>query len=419
MSRKIESEYDVLVAGGGAGGIGAALGAARAGAKVCLVEKYGFLGGAATTSQVLAYCGFFQQGPDPVEAVGGAGKLVLEAMRAIGMDGRAHCSETTGNWIILLNPEGLKLALDRVLADHGVDVLLHSRVAAATRTAQRIESVTVAGMEGRRRIAAEGFVDATGDANLSLVSGVPIRQGDDAGLLQAVSAPIRVGGLDPAIPVDRAAVKAAIQIYNKTGRYPITRTDGGIYSLVPGTGELWWMVIDLPLPDLGSASFTRAEQMARAMAHDYVEMLRAHVPGCANCYLSQTGPQIGVRESRHPAARYEMTAQDLAAGRQRSDSVARAAWPAELHGEAGKPVYYSVGGPGYASIPLDSLRVRGLENLLLAGRVIGADPVAYGSVRVMGTAFATGEAAGIAAAADDLATGEEVGATVRRLGGLT
>lgn len=241
-SRRIESDYDVLVAGGGAGGIGAALGAARAGAKVCLVEKYGFLGGAATTSQVLAYCGFFQQGQDPVKAVGGAADLVLDAMRDIGMNGDAHSSETTGNWIILLNPEGLNLALDRVLAAHGVDVLLHTRVAAATRTASRIESVTLAGMEGRRRITAEGFVDATGDANLSMVAGVAMREND--GPLQAVSAPIRIAGLDPAVAFDRAAMKAAIQTYNKGGRFPITREDGGNYTRVPGSGDMWWMIID-------------------------------------------------------------------------------------------------------------------------------------------------------------------------------
>ncbi|SFP77358.1 FAD-dependent oxidoreductase [Tranquillimonas alkanivorans] len=418
MSRRTEAEYDVLVAGGGAGGVGAALGAARAGAKVCLVEKYGFLGGAATTSQVLAYCGFFQQGEAPAQAVGGAGELVLDELRRLGMDGKPHMSETTGNWIILLNPEGLKLALDRVLEAHGVDVLLHTRVAAATRTADRIEAATLAGMEGRRRVVAEGFVDATGDANLSLVSGVPMRVGDGEGALQAVSAPIRVGGIDPDLKIDREAVKTAIARYNETGAFPIARTDGGIYTRVPGTGEMWWMVIDLPLPDLTSASFTHAERTARKMAHDYVEILQGGVPGFERAFLAQTGPQIGIRETRHPAARYEMTAEDILSGRQREDGVARAAWPVELHGAAGKPVYHSIGGPGFASIPLDALRAKGLDNLYLAGRVIGADPIAYGSTRVMGTAFATGEAAGIAAAAG-LTDGAEVAGRVRELGGLT
>ncbi|MBT5238954.1 MAG: FAD-dependent oxidoreductase, partial [Rhodospirillaceae bacterium] len=77
VSRKPECDYDIVVAGGGAGGVGAALGAALEGADVLLVEKYGFLGGAATTSNVLAYCGFFQQGETPIKAVGGVADLVL------------------------------------------------------------------------------------------------------------------------------------------------------------------------------------------------------------------------------------------------------------------------------------------------------------------------------------------------------
>lgn len=418
MSRRAEAEYDVIVAGGGAGGVGAALGAARAGARVCLVEKYGFLGGAATASQVLAYCGFFQQGREPVPAVAGAGELVLAELRGLGMDGAAHRSETTGNWIILLNPEGVKLALDRVLEAHGVDVLLHTRVAAVTRTAERLEAVTLAGMEGRRRMAAEAFVDATGDANLCLVAGVPMRVGDGEGGLQAVTAPIRVGGIDPAHRIDREAIKAAIARYNARGRFPVARTDGGIYTRVPGTGEMWWMIIDLPLHDLSSASFTRVEQSARAMAADYVALLRNEVPGFERAFLAQTGPQVGIRETRHPAARYEMTGEDILSGRQRADGVARAAWPVELHGDAGKPVYHSVGGAGYASVPLDSLRAQGLGNLYLAGRVIGADPVAYGSIRVMGTAFATGEAAGVAGALG-ATDGVRVADELRALGALT
>ncbi|MGY9046735.1 hypothetical protein P775_16640 [Puniceibacterium antarcticum] len=83
----------------------------------------------------------------------------------------------------------------------------------------------------------------------------------------------------------------------------------------------------------------------------------------------------------------------------------------------GKTGLWSDGGLGYASIPLYSLRVRGLENLLR--RIIGAAQVAYGSVRPMGTAFATGHPAGLAAVAEDLATGEAIDATVCRLGGMT
>ncbi len=394
MIRKAESDYDVIVAGGGAGGVGAALGAARAGAKVLLVEKYGFLGGAATNAQVLAYCGLFQQGPEPIKAVGGVADLVLDELRLLGLDCDPFQSPTTANWIILLEPEAVKLALDRVLMKHGVSVLLHTRVAAVTRTANRLQSVTLAGMEGRRRVAAEAFVDATGDANLALLAGLDCRVGNEAGHLQAISAPIRIGGRNRAVPLDRNAIIAAFDHYNKTGDFPTGRTDGGIYAEVPISGDLWWMMFDHAMADLSSESYTRAEQAARAAAHDYVEVLRQHVPGFEDAYLVQSGPQIGIRESRHPPARYELTADDLLTGRQRPDGVARAAWPIEDHSVAGKPVYKSIGGDGYADIPIDCLRAKGIDNLCYAGRVIGADSLAYASIRVMGTAFATGEAAG-------------------------
>lgn len=416
-NRGAEPDYDVVVAGGGAGGVGAALGASRAGARTCLVEKYGFLGGAATTSLVCGYCGFFQQGQQPVPAVAGAGDLVLEELRRLGVDCRPFYVETSGNWIIVLEPERVKLALDRVLAAHGVDVLLHTQVAAVARTDVRIEAVTLEGVEGRFHVAAEAFVDATGDANLSRLADVAIRTGDGRGRFQKASAPIRVGGISPDVKIDRAAIAAAIETYNPTGKYPVARTNGGAYTRLPGGGEMWWMIIDLPLTDLSSRTFSRAERSMRAMAQEYVDLLRQKVPGFENAYLVQTGPQIGVRESRHPAARCELTADDLLTGRQREDGVARAAWPAEVHGEAGEPIFRSIGGVGYAHVPLDALRAKDVGNLYFAGRVIGADPVAYASVRVMGTAFATGEAAGVASANPGL-DGRKVGMRVLELGGI-
>ncbi|WP_342129434.1 FAD-dependent oxidoreductase [Hydrogenophaga sp. OTU3427] len=392
-----EQNYDVIVCGGGAAGVGAAVGAARAGARVCLVEKYGFLGGAATTAQVLAYCGFYQQGAKPVAAVGGVGAELLASLSKYGLDTTPFCSETTGNWIVRIEPELLKLTMDDLLVRHGVDVQLHTRVAAATRTGERIEAVTLAGMEGRWHAVADAFVDASGDANLAMLAGVPYRIGNREGLLQATTLPMRIGGVPPEVSIDRPALCASVARYNEGGEFPISRSDGGIMFRLPVSSDIWWMAVDLPMAEVSSRCFTAMEMKGRAMANDYLHMLRKHMPGFASAYLVATGPQIGVRETRHPAARYEMTLEDAAQGKTSDDAVARAAWPIELHTQPGRPTYTPLGGAGYFHVPYDAISAAGIENLWYGGRVIGADPEAYASVRVMGTAFATGEAAGVSA----------------------
>lgn len=397
MARRVGGP-DVVVVGGGAGGVGAALGSAQAGARVTLVEKYGFLGGAATNAQVLCYCGFFHQGDDPIRAVAGAGEIVLEELRRMGVPCTPYKSVTTGNWIVLLDPERLKIALDRVCAAHGIEVLLHARLDGARREGDEIAEISLAGLDGAHRLAAPAFVDASGDAALARAAGVPTRLGDGEGRIQAYTMPLRIGGLDPDMKIDREALKRAVISYNAQGHDPIHRTDGGIYTRVPGSPDLFWLIVDRDMPDLSTAALTRAEQRGREMALALVEVLRAETPGFERAFLAQTGPQIGVRETRHPAARAEITHADIVTGRLREDGIARACWPIELHGEAGRPEYEPVGGAGYAHVPMGAIRAAGPDNLWYAGRVIGADPRAYGSVRVMGTGFATGEAAGTAAA---------------------
>lgn len=391
-------EFDVIVAGGGAGGVGAALGAAKTGARVALVERFGFLGGAATNAQVLAYCGFFHQGDDPIQAVAGAGEEVLDKLRGLGLDCRPYHSETTGNWIVLLEPERLKLALDRLCADHGIEVRLHARVTAAEREGAQLLSLTAEGPGGPERLRARAFVDASGDAQLAMAAGLPMRVGDGEGRIQAYTMPLRISGLDPETRISRDDIKRAVKTYNRGSNDPIHRTDGGIYTRVPGSRDFWWLIVDREIPELTAAAYTRAEQRAREMAMALTDVLRDTAPGFEGAWLAQTGPQIGVRETRHPAARAEVTRTDVREGRLRDDGIARAAWPIELHGEAGRPLYERVGGAGYYHVPYGAICAEGVDNLWYAGRVIGADPMAYGSIRVMGTAFATGEAAGVAAA---------------------
>ncbi len=389
--------YDVIVCGGGAAGIGAAVGAAQSGARVALLERYGFLGGAATNSQVLSYCGFYQCDARGDRAIGGVGYQVLLELAKLGENIQPRLSELTGNRIILLDPEKLKYALDQVVLSHRVELFLHTTLVDVKKQGSHLEVIDLVGLFQQRSLSGTAFVDATGNGQLAKFVGLPCILNQQEQPLQSMSLPIRLGGLAKYLIIDREAIKVAVELYNRQAVHPIPRQDGGVFMRVPNSNDWLWMIVDLGLNDVQEELVTKAEWLGRKIAHDLVEVLRAEVAGFENCHIVNTGPQIGIRQAWCPEAQYALKREDLQIGRKFDSGIARAAWPMEDHSKPGKPSYHPIGGAGYGLIPLESLSTK-IPHLWLAGRTIGADAAAYGSIRVMGTSFATGQAAGVAAA---------------------
>jgi hypothetical protein len=396
--------YDVVVVGGGAAGVAAAVGAAREGAKTLLLERYGFLGGAATNSGVLAYCGFWTQGDHPFMGVRGVGAEVLDELATLGAD-IAPRHTHSDNWVVALDAENVKLALDRVVARHHVDCLLHSRVTGARRVDGRLEAIVASDHAGTREIAAASFIDASGQADLvAAAGGAVVVPSDEA--RQPASLPVRFGAVPPSIEIDRAAVRTAIAGLNDVEEGIRVRPEGGIFFRLPISNDIWWLGMDMLTDGLSGASLSRAEIGGRATAWRVLSAFKQHVPGFAEAYISGTGPQIGIREARTATPREAISPVDMLAGRHRADGVACGCWPSEVHHGLSGATYDRIGGDGYYHIPHDALRSADLDNVWLAGRVIGCVPAVYGSLRVMGTAFATGHAAGVAAACAAQGTGD-------------
>ena len=283
------ARFDVVVVGGGSAGVGAAVGAARTGASVCLVERYPFLGGAATASSLLCYCGFFDQRREQV--VGGVGADLLRRLKA----GGAYEEKTfrwSGNTVVMIDPEFTKLTLDAMVADAHVSVLLHTYLVDAPTPGDELPRLILAHHRGPHPLTAAEFVDTTGEGNLAHLAGAAVRVAA-AQDRQVATLSMRIGGVGEEAVISSDAMRAAVAEHNACHDRQLGRDHGPIGRL-PLTGELTMQIVDQAVDALDGRDLTRAETSARALAWDYLTAFREHIDGWQNAYLVATGPQLGI-----------------------------------------------------------------------------------------------------------------------------
>ena len=395
----MELTTDVLVTGGGMAGTIAAIAAARAGADVLLVERWGFLGGAATAAAVGQFVGWETAAGRRV--VAGIAEEVVGRLVALGAsDGHSYFTMSTGHRMdrVCYDPEILKPVLDAMAQEAGVRLLFHAAILGAEKQAGTITRVDLLTKAGIWRVAPRIVIDASGDLDLLARLGaefLPLAEGQ---AMQPATAmfrfgPIDLDAFDALTPQELAALSRRGVAEGRLARAALHA------SRIEGTLDAWFNIGRLAFDATDPLALSAAEVEGRRQSLAAGAFLRDLVPGCAQGRIIAFAPQIGVRESRRVAGLHVLTEDELRAATPFADRIAWGAYPMDIHPAQGAGLHFEGFGADHAyAIPLRSLLPRGLDNALVAGRGISASHKAHAAIRVMPIVMAIGQAAGIAAA---------------------
>lgn len=392
-SIEIVKTVDVLVAGSGPAGFGAAVAAGRMGMKTLIVEQSGCIGGMSTSGLMSHFTGSVNC------------PIYKETLRR-------QCEIEGGKKpSTYINPEALQIAYLQMLSEANVNIMLYTFIADAICENGTVKGVIVESKSGRAAILAKRVIDGTGDGDVAARCGAKYFVGRESdGKMQPATLMFKVGGVD----YSRAVLPGSFEtlVYTDKGelqslaRKYLTPPMGHVLLYRTTTSG----VITCNMTNYTDVDGTDVEKLTKSklacqlQISEVIKFLREYAPGYENCYLIESAQQMGIRETRHFIGEKTLTEQDVAAARQFDDWVVKDAYfNFDVHNLTGAGLDPTgaqnkfTQKNGY-TIPYGCILPKGVENLLLSGRNISGTHMAHSNFRAMPICMALGYSAGIAAA---------------------
>ncbi len=402
---------EVIVIGGGPGGLGAATAAARNGADTVLIERYGCLGGMASVGEVFPFM------PNHIDKKTLDKPIYadwIDAMRKYqpDYDGKLDADVETSR--SSYSKDGAMLAAEDLCLDAGVRLVYHHHLFDTVVENGKIDSLILFSKSGLSTAKAEVFIDCTGDADLAAKAGCEYEYGNADGLCQPMTLCFKIAGVDANRMPGRSEISAL---------YDEARARGEIQC--PRQNVLWFIT---PEKDTIHFNTTRvvkksaidglelsdAEITGRKQLRQYLKFLKRHVSGFENSRIHSIAHHIGVRESRRVLGIDYVGVDTFEQAKKYPDAICKVRYPIDIHSPTGSgTIIKSMAKNDWYEIPYGCIVAKDISNLLVGGRPISVDHALHGSMRIMPAACSIGQAAGVAAA---MATEQQV--TPARLNGI-
>lgn len=448
-----KTDFDVIVVGGGTAGSIAAVAAARCGARTCLVERTGHLGG---TCFALANVTPFHNSRGEQVVRGLPQELIERIVKRGGAREGGHLPNPAGigGSFTPVDPEAMKVVLFEMAADAGVELWLHSLLVGAIVDDNRLVGIRIHNKSGPQELHAKIVIDATGDADVAARAGAAFVQDLPEASLNATLL-FRVAGVDTdAFIADVRSAPQKIVLLADPYLRNVKRLDpqgvmrdkvSDIYDCpyiyltnlvrdyIPKRDWAEWEIAGEEKADWGrlrpfasrfsimpmphrrdivtlnvtsitfdatqAAELSAAEMEGQRQLHIAFEVLRRYIPGFRDCFLHSVSPAVSIRASRRIVGEYQLTRADIEEQRRFPDAIARGAYPMSVqsatHPNVRQHLFVQDGGD--YDIPYRCLVPEKVDGLLVAGRCLSATREAAGSARMGAQCMAYGHAAGVAA----------------------